>query len=122
MSVITKIILDTNEYNRLLAIEKAYNELKTHQVQGGSGKEKCTCVSQSSTPPLSEIIAKNELAHTVDIPPRGILPSITDPNDTTNPTGSGKPKNTEENFDANNFRALGNEKDAWYFLGHFEEK
>ncbi len=129
MSVITKIILDTSEYKRLLSIEKAYHELKErlHEGQSGSGKTNCTCSPQkehcSSTPPLSEIIAKNELSRSVDPPPKGILPSITDPND-ANPNGQGQSKmeKNPENFDAANFRVLADDKTKWYFLGHYEEK
>ena len=140
MSVITKIILDTAEYNRLLSIEKAYHELKAHlNTQSGSGKD-CSCLNKnesSSTPPLSEIIAKNEVARSVDIPPRGILPSITDPNEKNEGQSTSTEKNSQSvqkagqklkrkhdinSFDTDNFRALANDKTNWYFLGHFEEK
>ncbi len=143
MSVVTKIILDTSEYNRLLSIEKAYRELKSAQKlveanQTGSGPLKtCKCktnekeVDTSSPPPLSKIIASNDKARAVDIPQRGILPSITDPNDeafegfgsslsATHP--SSRKEKDKEYFNATNFRSLANEKDKWYFLGHFEEK
>ena len=93
MSVVTKIILDTAEYNRLLSIEKAYKELKaekaaeTNQSGSGTSSKSCSCLANDTkcsckpTPPLSEIIATNEQARSVDVPPRGILPSITDPNE-----------------------------------------
>ncbi len=142
MSLITKIILDTTEYNRLLSIEKAYNELKKKGLernQGGSGttkqcacgdKTECTCVEPTSTSSLSQIIQTNEQASAVDVPPRGVLPSITDPNEKQLGTGSKqnhivKDENREkekETFDPTNFRSLANATDNWYFLGHFEEK
>ncbi len=135
MSVVTKVILDTTEYNRLLSIEKLYRELKAEHLseknQSGTGnvkkcrcsldtKEECTC-----TPPLSEIIAVNEKARAVDIPPRGILPSITDPNEQgfgSNQTTKESEGKNKEDFKPANFRVLANSKDKWYFLGHFEEK
>ncbi len=135
MSVVTKIILDTTEYNRLLSIEKAYKELKaekaergteTNQSGSGNSSKSCSCLENDSkcscTPPLSQIIAKNEQARSIDIPPRGILPSITDPNDQEHGTQSrpidGKGK---EHFNASNFRSLANKTDKWYFLGYFQE-
>ena len=133
MSIVTKIILDTSEYNRLLAIEKAYHELKSlkdetsDKQQSGSGiVNKCTCETKESckcTPPLSEIIAENEKARAVDIPPRGILPSITDPHEQGfGNTANNKSETTErdkELFEHSNFRALADDKEKWYFLRHF---
>ncbi len=131
MSVLTKIILDTAEYNRLLSIEKAYNELKakydesSNLHQSGSGTLKnCTCLQKNEkcecSPSLSEIIAKNEQARVLDIPPRGILPSITDPNEKS---GAGPSTSIEkEIFEPENFRSLADDKSRWYFLGHYEEK
>ncbi len=132
MSVVTKIILDTTEYNRLLSIEKLYNELKAlHQGQnnqGGTGTlKKCSCTGDEAkgctcTPGLSKIIAENEKARAVEVPPRGVLPSITDPNEEGfgSRTSDLQTKHKEV-FDAANFRVLANEKGKWYFLGHFEE-
>ncbi len=140
MSVLTKIILDTAEYNRLLSIEKAYQELKAqkqaeeHQQLGKGNSEKCTCKSKttscSCTPPLSQIIADNDKAKAVDIPTRGVLPSITDPNEhgygstssSTSQVVNSENEKAKEFFDSSNFRSLANETDKWYFLGHFEEK
>ncbi len=136
MSIVTKIILDTAEYNRLLAIEKAYHELKSTKLseanQSGTGKTKnCSCSETEKkcicTPPLSQIIATNEKARAVNVPPRGILPSITDPNEVGYGNSLSTVKSDEENkekqlFDPASFRTLANQTDKWYFLGHFEEK
>ncbi len=100
MSLITKIIIDTAEYDRLINIEHEYKRLKEGQSyntkekvsnkeeQGGRGHTQCSCTASTAekctcgkTPPLSEIIALNEQARSVNTPQRGILPSITDPND-----------------------------------------
>ncbi len=146
MSLITKVIIDTTEYNRLLKIEEEYKNLKEQfhkkersqnerqqsEQQTGSGnicmctnKEKeCNC---EKTPPLSKIIALNDEAKAVDLPARGVLPSITDPNEASQ---SKKEENIypseiedkkKEKLDHNEWKMFVDDKTNWYYLGHFEE-
>ena len=139
MSLITKIVIDTSEYNRLLKIEHEYKKLKEkYSDYTGSGKEACVCTNKNScqcsgmdgqgknkTPPLSKIIALNEQARSVEIPPRGILPSITDPNDETLEKSleeNTQEKKKVENFNHNEWRPFADDRTNWYFLGHYEEK
>ncbi len=134
MSLITKVIIDTAEYNRLLNIEHEYKILKNKETesrksephQSGSG---CSCTAKKCscpTPPLSEIIAVNERARSVDPLPKGLLPSITDPNDrsndakTTSGDGEEAARNIEK-LDHNEWRTFADDKSKWYFLGHYEE-
>ncbi len=137
MSLITKVIIDTNEYNRLLKIEEEYKKLKEFHVlkrakklredpstnQTGSGEvcgcgneQKCYC--SKKTPPLSQIVALNDKAKSIDLPPRGLLPSITDPNETE--TNNEKEKKREK-LDHNEWKMFADDKSKWYFLGHYEE-
>ncbi len=144
MSLITKIVIDTSEYNRLLNIEHEYKKLKekySEQIgtkHAGSGKEICICANKTDcqcagmdghgknkTPPLSKIIALNEQARSIEIPPRGILPSITDPNDKNldkNLDDKAEKKTKLENLNTNEWRLFADDKTNWYFLGHYEEK
>ncbi len=119
MDITVKVVLDEKEYDRLLEIEKKYNELAAHHshfhhpiketaestgaikrsdvIQGGSGAEKCYCktAGSSNSLPLSQIIAKNTEAHAVKTPIASVLPSITS-NEETPTTAEEPEKNREE--------------------------
>ncbi len=77
MEVNAKILLDTKEYHRLLAIERKYNTLlKEHEQQGkGNTCPKC----DESVDSVSKIIMDNEKKHAISTPVPGIIPSITNP-------------------------------------------
>ena len=133
MSLITKIVIDTAEYNRLVNIENEYKKLKAkyenYSEQSGSGTCSCinkkTCQCGGQTPPLSQIIALNEQARSVGIPPRGILPSITEPHQKNLEREEEKilgKKKEKDGFDHNEWRIFADDKTKWYFLGHYEEK
>ncbi len=78
MEVNAKILLDTKEYQRLLAIETKYNALlkEKHEQQGkGNTCPKC----DESVDSVSKIIMDNEKKHAINTPVPGIIPSITNP-------------------------------------------
>ncbi len=145
MSLITKVIIDTTEYNRLLKIEEEYKRLREkfhglkpstnqgNEQQSGSGNI-CKCEKKAEkechcdkTPPLSEIVALNEQAKAVALPPRGLLPSITDPNEVSQSNKKNPEESTEgedkkrERLDHNEWKMFVDDKSNWYYLGHYEE-
>ncbi len=86
MDVCVKVVLDQKEYDRLLEIEKKFNQLegikKSHQEGAGSAgsglTSSCRCQEGAGEAlPLSQIIAENTAAHAVERPMPGILPAIT---------------------------------------------
>ncbi len=77
MDVVVKVVLDEKEYDRLLDIERKYNDLAG---QKGAGSDACSCqAGGGKAPPLSQIIVENATAHAIDRPVAGVLPSITAP-------------------------------------------
>ncbi len=108
MDVVVKVIIDEKEYDRLLDIERKYNEIsKTSTVrsQSGAGIETKCCCSCSDKKgrniPLNEIVTRNSEAHAVQTPIAGVLPSITSPiSDLTTSSTSGhgiSGKNSDQN-------------------------
>ncbi len=119
MEIAVKVVLDQKEYDRLLDVEKKYNDLLAHhesihqhehvkqrettqptaqksytQTGAGAGGN---CACQSKDVPLSQIIAENVESDAVQTPIAGILPSITTPTDSeTLETGQKKSPKSEE--------------------------
>ncbi len=80
MDIIVKVVLDQKEYERLLEIERKYNELSgsAHKQHKGAGNDICECQEGGGESlPLSQIIAENTAAQAVQRPLPGILPAIT---------------------------------------------
>ncbi len=91
MDTCVKVVLDEKEYQRLLEIERKYNEVRADRHQEGAGTRVANCSCQEGggdkSQPLSQIIAENTVAHAVERPLPGILPAIT--------TAEESPLNTE---------------------------
>ena len=130
MDVVVKVVIDQKEYDRLLDIEKKYNELakssavKEHQNQSGLG-DKCYCRKGPSLP-LSQIIAENTEAHAVQPPIAGILPSITTSNeDTQKESGSLVPSSSQpQSTGTVDERDIGHRRKIypWYYIGIPDDK
>ena len=89
MDVCVKVVLDQKEYDRLLEIERKYNQLAgvRNSQQHGAGAGNCACQQgqgEGDSVSLSQIIAENTAKDAVKRPLPGILPAITTPvEDTT---------------------------------------
>ncbi len=70
--LVKKILLDYDEYARLMLIQDRYNELVKKKDLKGSGQD-------SQRDPLSKIVEQNEIAASMVTPVPNLLPSITDP-------------------------------------------
>ncbi len=73
MALVAKVVLDAREYDRLLNVEKKYNQLIKGQEQTGKG---CQCNTSDS---LSQSIAINDQQKGLHTPIPAVLPPITDP-------------------------------------------
>ena len=108
--LVTKVFLDTHEYERLLAIEEKYNALLKHQSQKGEGVEK-TCTCQQKNMPLSQIVATNQQRSQITQEIPKILPDITNPYEaemSDSGTSAGIAKIVGES---------GKKVRPWYYLG-----
>ncbi len=126
MDIVVKVIIDEKEYDRLLEIERRYNELSrvTSKSQAGAGKV-CQCINKDM--PLNEIVTRNEEQNAVSTPIPGVLPSITVPLDTNLHTTVNKLEKTPDTADTGGEGAgeshttedLGIVKfvHPWYFIG-----
>ncbi len=104
MDVIVKVVLDQKEYDRLLEIERKYNQLENiSSHQKGAGERACECQDgggQGQSLSLSQIIAENSAADAVERPIAGILPAITtveNEEDNVNTTVKGSGKTQSDN-------------------------
>ncbi len=69
-SIVKKILIDYEEYNRLLLIQKRYNELLKNKDMTGSGHDNDS---------LSKIAEENEVAASISTPVPKLIAGITDP-------------------------------------------
>ncbi len=123
MSVLTKVIIDTKEYQDLKKIAAAYKILVQKKEQSGSGT--CQCgKEEKDTPTLSQIAAKNDRDHALSPPEKEIIPSITDPYPETTQNTTTHTQSVE-NDEAMHFSpderlefedAIA-KKDRWYYVG-----
>ena len=76
MEVNAKILLAMSEYERLLSIEKKYNQMLQEKTQDGGGKSsKDFQIDQNK--PLSQIIEENKQKQSLETPVAAVLPSVT---------------------------------------------
>ena len=129
MDVVVKVIIDEKEYERLLEIERKYQEL-THLSQSGTGSSHAKGSKITSNIPLDEIVIRNEEANAVETPIAGVLPSITTPTEEGVSRSAQKQKNEQpkEGAGAGEETADSSEKKdeelgipkfvyPWYYIG-----
>ena len=76
--LIAKVFIDFKEYNRLKEIEKRYVAQNSTTLQGAGV---CQC---GKGMPLSQIVQEKESKRDLTPPQKGILPSITNPEEINN--------------------------------------
>ncbi len=133
MSVVTKIIIDTKEYRHLKEIAAAYKVLLEKKDQTGGGLCTCTCRPADATPvSLSQIGAENDRDHAVSVPPKEIIPSITNPYEPQTTLNAHSATSTvssnegDEKFnltpeDRLEYEEAIAKKEKWYYLGPLEK-
>ncbi len=77
MDISVKVIIEEKEYQRLLDVETKYKELISSKSSNQMGDGKLCHCHESTSVPLTQIIAENQDAHALKSPVAGILPSIT---------------------------------------------
>ncbi len=131
MSVITKVIIDTKEYQHLKEIAAAYKVLVQKKEQSGSGH--CCCPRKENSggvPSISQIAAENDREHAVSPPQKDIIPSITDPysDEKGNVPSTSTLPSVEEDETLNfspyqrlEFEEAVSKKERWYYVGPWKE-
>ncbi len=117
MSLITKVIIDTKEYQHLKKIAAAYKVLVEKKELSGSGA--CHCTEKKEIPALSQIAAENDRDHSLAPPQKEIIPSITNPYAEASQSTDGWDDETlhfspEERAE---FEEAIVKKERWYYVG-----